>query len=395
MKKTAVITLLIFELSGAREIGLRELVESAKAPKLLLQRVQERTLAVESKSLADIESAPFTLNHAISNVNSKTLSGYEYEFSLSKEFKLGNIQKLEQKQTKLSNEAYTIEAFKGVVSYENSLKNLYHQYCLEEDYLDAFENKYANFSSLYEKKSRAFREDEISKKELLQLELEKRTLEAELARLQTRKEDKREMLFSLTTINSDNRLSCQDIYPIVSSIELNDTFSLTHRAYEKRIESTQVGLKRYSQKLESIELSTGYTKELDRDLYTIGISLPLNFTSNKSEYEKATLLHESSAISLQNEQELQEKSYRVEELKKQLKRLFNDINVKRENINHYQEMLLPLMKKSYNYGESSVIEYLLHEQKLYGLKEKLLEREKEYYHTLFELYSVSEIKESR
>lgn len=395
MKKTAVITLLIFELSGAREIGLRELVESAKAPKLLLQRVQERTLAVESKSLADIESAPFTLNHAISNVNSKTLSGYEYEFSLSKEFKLGNIQKLEQKQTKLSNEAYTIEAFKGVVSYENSLKNLYHQYCLEEDYLDAFENKYANFSSLYEKKSRAFREDEISKKELLQLELEKRTLEAELVRLQTRKDDKREMLFSLTTINSDNRLSCQDIYPIVSSIELNDTFSLTQRAYEKRIESTQVGLKRYSQKLESIELSTGYTKELDRDLYTIGISLPLNFTSNKSEYEKATLLHESSAISLQNEQELQEKSYRVEELKKQLKRLFNDINVKRENINHYQEMLLPLMKKSYNYGESSVIEYLLHEQKLYGLKEKLLEREKEYYHTLFELYSVSEIKESR
>ncbi len=395
MKKTAVITLLLFELSGAREIGLSELVESAKAPKLLLQRVQERTLAVESKSLADIESAPFTLNHATSNVNSKTVSGYEYEFSLSKEFKLGNIQKLEKKQTQLSNEAYTIEAFKGVVSYENSLKNLYHQYCLEQDYLDAFESKYANFSSLYEKKSRAFREDEISKKELLQLELEKRTLEAELARLQTRKEDKREMLFSLTTIDSDNRLSCQDIYPIVSTIELNDTFSLTHRAYEKRIESTQVGLKRYSQKLESIELSTGYTKELDRDLYTIGISLPLNFTSNKSEYEKATLLHESSAISLQNEQELQEKSYRLEELKKQLKRLFNDINAKKENINHYQEMLLPLMKKSYNYGESSVIEYLLHEQKLYGLKEKLLEREKEYYHTLFELYSVSEIKESR
>lgn len=139
----------------------------------------------------------------------------------------------------------------------------------------------------------------------------------------------------------------------------------------------------------------GYTKELETDIYTIGVSIPLNFSSNKSEHERASLMHQSSAISLQNEQQMADKKYRVRELEAKLSRDFQNIEAQKENINHYANSLLPLMKKSYDYGESSVIEYLLSQQKLTSLEQELLEEKKAYYATLFQLYSMSETKDNK
>jgi outer membrane protein TolC len=137
----------------------------------------------------------------------------------------------------------------------------------------------------------------------------------------------------------------------------------------------------------------GYAKELETDIYTIGVSIPLNFSSNKSEYERASLMHQSSAISLQNEQAMANKKYQVRALEAGLSRDFQSIEAQEQNIHHYANSLLPLMKKSYDYGESSVIEYLLSQQKLHTLQQELLEKQKGYYQTLFQLYSMSEKKD--
>jgi outer membrane protein TolC len=69
------------------------------------------------------------------------------------------------------------------------------------------------------------------------------------------------------------------------------------------------------------------------------------------------------------------------------------VEAKRRNIQDYRDRLLPMVKKSYDYGESSVIEYLLNQQRLYSMQEELLNQKRDYYHTLFELYTITEIKD--
>jgi len=45
------------------------------------------------------------------------------------------------------------------------------------------------------------------------------------------------------------------------------------------------------------------------------------------------------------------------------------------------------------YGESSVIEYLLSQQRLYSMEKELLDIKRDYYHRLFKLYTVAERKD--
>lgn len=391
-----IIGLMFLQSATASVLTLDDILQHAQQSKLLSQAITQEGLALESKNLADTQTDPLTFNHALSRANSKAISGYEHEVSFSKEFKLGNIQSLEQKQNRLNNEAHLLEQEKYLISFDNRLKNLYHQHCLGASYLGSFQEGYDNFATLYSKKERAFEHGEIAKTELLQLEFEKNRLQIELNNLNRKQESSKSQLLSLTSLNSNDNLSCQDIYPIVQEVHLgNNAFALSEQAYAKRIESTQVGLNRYSKKLESIEVSMGYTKELETDIYTIGVSIPLNFSSNKSEHERASLMHQSSAISLQNEQQMADKKYRVRELEAKLSRDFQNIEAQKENINHYANSLLPLMKKSYDYGESSVIEYLLSQQKLTSLEQELLEEKKSYYATLFQLYSMSETKDNK
>lgn len=387
---------LVVFLTGAHAIPLtlEDILNHAKQTQLLTQTIDEEQQALEAKNLANSADAPLVLYHGLTRANSKGISGYEYDVALSKAFKLGNIQALEQQQKRLENEAHKLEQEKFLVDATNRLKNLYHQHCLDVHYKKHFQQSVNDFVRLYQKKEKAFKHDEIAKTELLQLELEKRTLETTLANLNQKTQNAKAQLLSLTTLDSSDMLSCQDLYPITQSVTLNDqAFQLSQRAHEKRIESTQVGLNRYAKSLESVEVSMGYTKELETDLYSVGVAIPLNFSSNKSEQERATLMHQSTALTLQNEQQLAHKTYQLHQLQDKLNRLFQTITAQETNINDYKIKLLPLMKKSYDYGESSVIEYLLSRQKLTQLQQGLLEQQKGYYSTLFELYSTSEMKE--
>ena len=392
MKKT-VTTLAFLSTLHLSAVSLDEIIAQAKQPQLIQKTIDAEQLALESGNLAQTETAPLTYNQFLSQNEGAGESGLEYEVSFSKEFKLGNILELEQKQNRLKNQAYLLEQKRDIYRYNAYLRNFYHNYCLDEAYLNSFRERVDTFVQLYAKKERAFNEDEVSKIELLQLRLEKQKLESELNTLEEKQQNAKEQLLSLTTIDVNEAFSCHDIYPIREEVNLSeDSFALSQEAYSKRIESTQVGLKRYAQKIESIDVSMGYTKELDREIYTMGISLPLNFSTHKSEYERASLLHHSSALSLKNQQIVEQRIVRISELQKRLRESYRTIETQKKIINNYTTSLLPLIKKSYKYGESSVIEYLLSEQKLYGLKQELLEKKRGYYTTLFQLYSMSESK---
>jgi len=88
-----------------------------------------------------------------------------------------------------------------------------------------------------------------------------------------------------------------------------------------------------------------------------------------------------------------EKKSMAKALEAELKSTAVNIHALESNIYKYKNTLLPLMKKSYDLGESSVIEYLLNRQAYYQQQLELFAMQKDYYQTLFTLYSLSEIKD--
>jgi len=48
-------------------------------------------------------------------------------------------------------------------------------------------------------------------------------------------------------------------------------------------------------------------RELDSDIFTVGVSIPLNFTSDAPKYAKASLKYKSPALELEHERKLTQK----------------------------------------------------------------------------------------
>jgi len=394
MRRLGIFFILGWAWGLAAPVSLEQLLEHAKAPQLIEQRLQEERLGHQARASASSQTDPLTLNHAISRNNGRGVSGYEQEVTLSKSFLLGEIQSATEQQQMLASEAYLLEERQTLISLINQLKNRYHQYCLDQEYLATMQEAYDTLAMLYEKKQRAFEEGEIAKTELLQIELEVRRLQITVARLVRQAENAHDFLLSLSTLPKETALSCNQMYPIEAQFTItNAAQALSQRAYEKRLQSLQKGLTRYGHAIDRVEVSVGYTKELESDIYTLGLSIPLNFTSERSAYERAALMHQSSAITLQYEAQTQQKARQIASAAQALHNHYETIRAEEENIEHYRTRLLTMIKKSYDYGESSVIEYLLSQQQLYTLEQELLKEKKAYYQTLFRLYTLSETKE--
>jgi hypothetical protein len=397
--KQIILLVLLVEFVQASTLTLKQVLASANENQTLTQALDKERLYLEAKNLADTSMGPAELYGAGTKAYpiDGRKNGNEYTVGISKTLPLGNTQEQEERINRLNNEAYLLEEDKKVLNFKNGLKNLYHQHCLDYKNYMSFKQNYQDFLTLYHKKQKAYQYQEISKVELMQLEMEKKKLFAILHEMQTIKKISKNKLFVLGRIKQSEEtvLSCNDMYPIQNDLDLKEnTFHLTKEAHQKRIQSTQVALERYSKPLDSVNLSVQYDKEIDIEKYSVGVSIPLSFTSRRSEQERAAALHKNAALDFQYEQEMMEKNSMLLELKATLKSKAVLIDSLKKNIHDYKKDLLPLMKKSYALGESSVIEYLLNRQNYYTLKQELFATEKSYYHTLFTLYTLSEIKDN-
>jgi hypothetical protein len=352
--KQLVLFLLLMQAGHASTYTLSKVLKSAGQNSVLSKALQQESLALEAKNKASTASDPLELfgegTKAYPNGGG---SGNEYAVGVSKKFIFGNIQEQEQKATRLSNQAYLLDEERNILNFKNGLKNIYHQHCLDGQNYRSFKQSYQEFVKLYNKKQKAYKYQEISKTELMQ----------------------------------------KDMYPIRTHVKLGNTFQLSKEAYDKRIQSTHEVLDRYSNSIDSISLSAQYTEELDVDKYTVGLSIPLNFTSARSEQERAAAMYQNSAISLKHEQTMTEKKSLLSQLRSQLRSNALMVKTLKRNYQKYQKDLLPLIKKSYDLGETSVIEYLLNRQRSYQLRQEIYTTKKTYYHTLFKLYTISEKKD--
>ena len=340
--------LLMMETSFASTYTLDTIVKAASENNTLSKALIEEGLALEAKNRANTASDPLELFAEGTRANPIIgKSGNEYAVGVTQTFMLGSIQEEEQKMTRLSNEAYLLEEEKNILSFTNTIKNMYHQHCLDRQNYESFYKSYQEFEKLYTKKQKAFKYQEISKIELMQLEIEKNALFTQLQEIKMQQETSKNNLLMLSKIayTQSTKLSCQDMYPIRENVQLSNTFELSKEAHTKRIESTHKALDRYSNHIDSIDVSAQYTEELDMDKYTIGVSMPLNFSSSKNEEERAAAMYESSSISLKHEHAMREKTSLLAQLQSYLKNNALTLKSLKNNYKNYQKNLLPLMKK--------------------------------------------------
>ncbi|DAB28431.1 MAG: hypothetical protein A2513_03565 [Sulfurimonas sp. RIFOXYD12_FULL_33_39] len=373
----------------------------------ILQKIEdEHPMA---KSIKAYESAYASQNRAISSREALLLStqgtyakpdlgksGYEYGVGVEQNIINPRIKESMVKSVSDMNDAQILELKQNFLLLKNEISFLYHVSCLDVENLNQYKKSLVAFETLYEKKAKAYDYKEISKKELLQLQIELKRLKNEYKRYESELKISAQSLESKTLLPffGDKELSCKDLNSIVKEVTFNiSEDSLHEQSLNKKIDSLESDFKRYDTLFDSLKLSASYQNEIDTNRFTLGVSIPLNFTTSFNEHSRAETLHKKSAIEYEKEEFKLEKASKIKLLQKELNKSFEDIATLKSMLNEYENALMPLVESAYRLGENSPIEYLLSQREVSNLKKELTEYYKNYYKTLFELYGVVKIKD--
>lgn len=380
----------------ASPLTLQQIEQKLEHSHPLYLSIESQKEANSAKIRAEHATEPFVLSAGGAQAKPDGAEDeFEYSAGVGKTFLLGNQRAQSLTIATLNLQADALELEKRLLEFSNAIKADYHQSCLMREQSVVFEQSYHEFEKLYAKKQKAYKYKEISKKELLQLKIEKADLKQKLQNFKAKESILKQTLFDAIGLTENKvELSCADLHPMIFNEDDSDkVFALSTEALDKQILGAKKSANLYSRSFESIDLSVGFDKEIDMKRYGVGVSLPLSFSSKANEYKKISALHQQKALKLQKQHMLIEKNRKFKQLKAKLENEKNLITMTAESITSFKMDLLPLIEKSYQFGESSVVEYLLSKQKLWQLQERLSEYKKTYYKTLFELYTVAEIKE--
>jgi outer membrane protein TolC len=394
MKYKLFTTLLISSTLYAQQIDLNTIISHVRLHHPNYKALEEESLALGAKVKAAY-ARPMS-NLSLGGDRVETDDGDkagEYSLGLSTLLDLANTRGLSMQSGDLENEATLLERQRALFAFGNQLRDLYHQSCLDKAELEILESTRDAFEKLYRKKAKAYKYQEISKKELLQLKLEKALLEQKVVSQKRSYAISKEALLNLTAMPhvGGSELVCRDLYPIQASYTIDSVpFILSNLAFEKRIESLNKKYARNSTWLEPVEVSAFYDDEIDAKRVGAGVQIPLGFTSDKKEQSRIAILHQKAQLRFAYQGEILEKSAQKKRLEAELERDYGKIKALETNIATYKKSLMPLVEKSFQMGESSVIEYLMGRQKLLEISSDLISTKKRYYHTLFTLYTLIE-----
>ncbi len=393
MKKTL---LLLCSLSAiyADTVNLEHIIEQTKQKHPLFQALKHQQLALKAQREADFASEPFALS--LSGANASPDEGddaVEYSVGLSKNFAFGDTKSLAKEARHYTDSAIMISQEKALISISNRIQNLYHQSCLDRKNSTLLTNSLSAFEKLYAKKQKAYKYHEISKKELLQLQMQLREIRQKVQSSQAKERISKERLYDESELDETLTLSCQDLTPLSPTVKTDlAPFMLSADAFAKELQAMEKLQKRYNKSIDSIEIGTTYDDEIDTKRVGIGFAMPLSFTSQKNEKNRVALLHKEELKRFQFHNKMIQKMGEHKSLKAKLQTSYDAIIMIEDNLQSYQETLMPLIEKSFQLGESSVIEYIFGQQKLIALSQELIEKKKSYYNTLFNLYTTIELE---
>ncbi|MDY0122687.1 TolC family protein [Sulfurimonas sp.] len=323
-------------------------------------------------------------------------AGYEYSVGLEQNIMHPGAKKGAARSVKYQNESEILELENDLFVLRQEVKFLYHVNCLNQKNTLQYMDSFLAFEKFYEKKKRAYEHGEISKKDLLALQIELERIRAEYKLYENEVNISRDNLESKALLPSlrEDELSCKDTVPITKELQFDyEGETLLEQSIEKKILTYQSDYERYNVSFDSFTLGATYENELDTDRFVFSLSMPLNFTNSFNEDNRAAAMHKKSALMHEKEGVRLQKSSHAEALKKELVQNYENITAYQAMAQKYENELMPLVKGAYELGEGSVMEYLLSQRELTDLKKELIEHYKKYYETLFKLYSVLQTKE--
>lgn len=287
-------------LLNASAITLNEIVQELKQkhPAAMSLKANEKAAVLQTEALSSREALVLTSQGAYARPSLEK-SGYEYGIGVEQNIANPNVKKNMLRSLSYLNEAQILELKKDFLLLLNEVSYLYHSNCLDIKSADEYKRSLLAFETLYEKKKKAYMYKEISKKELLMLELELKRLKNEYRHYMDEINVSRAELNSKTLLESlkGEELSCKDM-ELISKENIFEKVSesLKERSFDKKIQSLQNEYGRYDSVFDSFTLNASYENELDTDKFVFGVSLPLNFTTSLNERKKAHIMQKESAL---------------------------------------------------------------------------------------------------
>ncbi len=393
--KIALLMLMMYGLVWSSSINLNQLLQNVQEEHPTFKAAQEQIKSQHMKHEAEFSTTPLSLFTTLANATPAVgKDNIEYSVGIEKELRLGNIAHYASQMGHYEHEAMEFVAQRNLLILQNKLKRDYHLSCIKKETISNYEKLYNQFEIIYTKKQTAFNYGELSKKELLQLELEKERLTQKINSLVANERVIRHKVLSQARLETSSELFCQDLLPLKEfSTLLEESYPLSKEIYNNLNLSSDNALKRYNSSFDSIGVALYYDNETDMERVGVDISIPLTFTSDNYEKMRLSALHEKQKLTFEKEALYLNKKVRSSALKEKVNTFFKQYGTIDKRLTKYKTELMPLIEKSYRLNESSLIEYLLTYENFNEMNEELNHAKKAYYQTLFELYSVLEIKE--
>ncbi|EQB39826.1 hypothetical protein M947_04415 [Sulfurimonas hongkongensis] len=385
------ICLLLFASTTLFAQNLSEIIQALEMSKRVTSMKEQSKSSIAQTKLLGAYDAPY-LGLSISHADESSDKGEEYAVGISQDI-----------SHPFTNKSVAVDAKTKAIELGSSynldmlsldIAKIYHQACIRKEISLSLKSLYEEQNEGYLRLQRAHALGEISKKELLfnKLDLAKTK--------QSVRTYKRAYLAKLSSLNESvdnltiNDLACDDLIRITKEVELKE---VQEHALIKKISYEQSSANSfynvYNSTFSTIGYELLYEKELDKDRYTFGLSLPLDFLSSKAQMQRTELMHldaslmaKKDALSIEIQNYLSASSIR-------LKALYEEFVVLEEEILPLSLELKDLAKKSLKEGHSSVLEYLDATRSYTKIVLELQEIKKDYYNELIELYKKADMRE--
>ncbi|WP_187646746.1 TolC family protein [Nitrosophilus labii] len=391
---------LIFSFSIAKEVNLVEIINEVKKshPMVNIIEKERNLLRTETKLSVSDDALEAEILGAYAEENSG-VSGNEFYLNLSKEFLTPKTKDILKKSGEIFTKAKTLQLQSKLLNIIYSIKSSFYETCFNKQIYRLKNENLKNLKEFAQKMRKAYELGEISKKDILSIEMELQRAKNDL--LLTQNEIKNSLM-KLKELLSSTKIEFEDIVCIENIKFNNFSFnidyllkeSLNIKAKKLQIEALKNLLKKYESFTDRYSIKIEYSDEFGTKKYTAGIGIPLYFSSSKRELEKRKVMQNISLKQTELNSDIYQTKATILKLKTRLDSVIKSYEITKK-MEKEQNELNDIVQKSYLNGESSILELLSIKRDMIDTKIKLIEYKKEYFNILFEIFSTAGIKEMK
>jgi len=377
---------------SANAQGLSEILKALDASQKVKSLQEKAYSDIASNEIQSSYDAP-ELGLSVARAKDSMQSGTEYGITLSQSITQPFASYTKEKTSEFLNNSIRQELKHTLHLLTLQTSLLYHNACVSQEVKEKATMLFNDQNKRFEQLQKAYDLGEISRNNLLFNKLDLVKLKQKISAYE------REYLVELSKLQEsvDNilveDLYCSDLLEIKREVKLS---SIENHNEIKNIsflkDSSKTTYTLYDSMFQSIGYELGYDKELDADIFTFGISIPLDSLTAKNEKQKAKYLYQTSFLETKKDVMVKEIQSKSKSLQLKLETLYDEYVLLSTEILPLSDELLKLSASALREGESTAMEYLDASRSYSENILEVLEIKKNYYNELFELYKVADIE---